>query len=122
MKTRRLRGVAPLAATVLWLCGMELTAADTPPWERHYEAARTALASGDTDRAKRELKLSLQDNPLDGRSHFLLASILAREGDLDQAIVGFQQTAILEPNNAMIRQNFEMFKEIHDRTDQRKIS
>ena len=56
-------------------------------------------------KAKRELKLSLQDDPLQSQSHFLLALLLAREKNLDQAIVGFQQTVALEPNNAVARYN-----------------
>jgi len=97
--------MAPRAAVALWMGCVTLATADMPPLDRHYEAARLAIASGDTEQAKRELKLSLQDNPLDGKSHFLLASLLGQEGDLDQAIVGFQQAVVLEPTNALARYN-----------------
>jgi tetratricopeptide (TPR) repeat protein len=98
--------IAPWTAVALLVCCLALTAAVAPPLEKHYEAARTALARGDTDKAKRELKLSLQDNPLHAESHFLLASLLGREGEIDQAIVGFQRTVTLAPNNAEARYNF----------------
>ena len=62
-------------------------------------------SKGDTNKAKRELKLSLQENPLHAEAHFLLASLLGREGDLDQAAVGYQETVKLEPNNAVARYN-----------------
>jgi len=75
------------------------------PADPHYRAARAALTSGENERAKRELKLALQDNPLHSESHFLLASLLARDGDLDQAIVGYQQTVALDPNHAAARYN-----------------
>ncbi len=71
----------------------------------HSQVAETALAEGDAETAKRELRLSLQDNPLDARSHLLLASLLGQEGDLDQAIVGFQRTSAIEPNNPVALYN-----------------
>jgi tetratricopeptide (TPR) repeat protein len=73
--------------------------------QEHYPAALAALAKGDTGKAKRELKLSLQENPLHAEAHFLLASLLGREGDLDQAAVGYQETVKLAPNNAVARYN-----------------
>jgi Flp pilus assembly protein TadD len=38
------------------------------------------------------------------------------EGDLDKARVSYEKALELEPNNALIRQNYELFKEINDRT------
>jgi len=73
--------------------------------EKHYEAARAALVKSDPSKAKRELMLSLQDNPLNSEAHFLLASLLARDGDLDQAAVGYQETVKLAPNHAVARYN-----------------
>jgi tetratricopeptide (TPR) repeat protein len=67
--------------------------------EKHYQAARAALTRGDTDKAKLEVMLALQDNPLDAASHFLLASLLERQGEHDQAIVGLQRTLTLHPTN-----------------------
>jgi len=40
------------------------------------------------------------------------------EGMLDKAAEAYERALKLEPNNAMLRQNFELFKEIHDRTTQ----
>lgn len=40
------------------------------------------------------------------------------EGMLDKAAEAYERALKLEPNNAMLRQNFELFKEIHDRTNQ----
>ena len=39
-----------------------------------------------------------------------------REGQLDKARKAYEKALELEPNNAQIRQNFELFKEINDRT------
>ncbi|HKY20687.1 MAG TPA: tetratricopeptide repeat protein [Vicinamibacterales bacterium] len=40
------------------------------------------------------------------------------EGLLDKASEAYERALKLEPNNALVRQNFELFKEIHDRTNQ----
>ncbi len=83
--------VKSVAALALLASCASLMAATVQPLEAHYQAARAALANGDTEKAKRELKLSLQDNPLHAQSHFLLASLLGREGEIDQATVGFSK-------------------------------
>ena len=38
------------------------------------------------------------------------------EGQLDKARKAYEKALELEPNNAQIRQNYELFKEINDRT------
>lgn len=65
--------------------------------EKHYEAARAALMGGDRAKALREVKLALQDNPLDAASHFLLGCLLEQTGENDQAIVGFDRASALDP-------------------------
>lgn len=67
------------------------------PPEKHYEAARAALMGGDRAKALREVKLALQDNPLDAASHFLLGCLLEQTGESDQAIVGFDRASALDP-------------------------
>ena len=37
------------------------------------------------------------------------------EGQLDKARAAYEKAIELEPNNTMIRQNFDLFKEINDR-------
>jgi hypothetical protein len=103
--TRRPKRIAPWTALALWTGCLALTAATMQPLDGHYQAARAALAKGETEKAKRELKLSLQEDPLGAEAHFLLASLLGREGDLDQAMVGYRQALKLEPNNAVARYN-----------------
>ncbi len=99
-----------LALAALLAVGPEPAAAQAPlpksqPLEGHYQAARAALTRGDTDKAKFEVKLALQDNPLDAASHFLLASLLERQGDHDQAIVGLQRALTLHPTNLVALYN-----------------
>lgn len=42
------------------------------------------------------------------------------EGELAQAREAYEKALQLDPDNAVIRQNYELFKEINDRTDRRK--
>ena len=39
------------------------------------------------------------------------------EGQLEKARQAYEKALAIEPNNAQIRQNYELFKEINDRTD-----
>lgn len=103
--TRTSKRIVRWLATTLLPSWLFLASAGAQPLDAHYESARAAVARGDAANAKRELKLSIQSNPLHADSHFLLASLLAQEGDLDQAVVGFQQTLKLEPSNALARYN-----------------
>ena len=47
-----------------------------------------------------------------------LAIAYEHEGQLDKAADAYERALKLEPENAMVRQNFELFKEIHDRSNQ----
>ena len=45
-----------------------------------------------------------------------LAVAYEHEGDLDKARTAYEKAIELEPDNALIKQNYELFKEINDRT------
>jgi Tfp pilus assembly protein PilF len=47
-----------------------------------------------------------------------LAVAYEHEGMLEKAGAAYERALKLEPDNVMVRQNFELFKEIHDRTTQ----
>ncbi len=42
-----------------------------------------------------------------------------QSGDFDKARAAYEKAVELEPNNLMIRQNFDLFKEINDRATRR---
>ena len=45
-----------------------------------------------------------------------LAIAYEHEGELDKARGAYEKAIALDPDNALIRQNFDLFKEINDRT------
>jgi len=49
-----------------------------------------------------------------------LAIAYEHEGQLDKARKAYEKALAIDPNNAQIRQNYELFKEINDRTSQGK--
>ena len=49
-----------------------------------------------------------------------LAIAYEHEGQLDKARKAYEKALELAPNNSQIRQNYELFKEINDRTSQGK--
>lgn len=48
-----------------------------------------------------------------------LAVAYEQEGELDKARAAYEKAVALEPNNLLIRQNFDLFREINDRTAQK---
>ena len=51
-----------------------------------------------------------------------LAIAYEHEGDLEKARVAYEKALELEPNNALIKQNYELFKEINDRTTRKETT
>ena len=48
-----------------------------------------------------------------------LAIAYEHEGQLDKARKAYEKAIELDPNNTQVRQNYELFKEINDRTKRR---
>ncbi len=57
-----------------------------------------------------------QIDPTYAPAHNNLAIAYEHEGDLDKARASYEKALQLEPNNSYIKQNYELFKEINDRT------
>ena len=57
-----------------------------------------------------------QIDPTDAAAENNLAIAYEHEGELEKARVAYEKAIALEPNNAQIKQNYELFKEINDRT------
>ena len=59
---------------------------------------------------------AVQIDPAYAAAHNNLAVGYEHEGQLDKARQAYEKAIELEPNNPQIRQNYELFKEINDRT------
>ena len=57
-----------------------------------------------------------QIDPTYAAAHNNLAIAYEHEGDLEKARAAYEKAIELEPNNTYIKQNYELFKEINDRT------
>ena len=57
-----------------------------------------------------------QIDPSYAPAHNNLAIAYEHEGELEKARQAYEKALELQPNNAYIRQNYELFKEINDRT------
>jgi type IV pilus assembly protein PilF len=55
-------------------------------------------------------------DPTYAAAHNNLAIGYEHQGHLDKAKAAYDKALQLEPNNTLIRQNYELFKEINDRT------
>jgi Flp pilus assembly protein TadD len=63
---------------------------------------------------------AVEIDPTYAAAHNDLAVAYEHEGQPDKARKAYEKAIGLDPNNAQIRQNFELFKEINDRTTQAK--
>ena len=57
-----------------------------------------------------------QLDPTYAAAHNNLAIAYEHEGELDKARGAYEKAMELEPGNALIKQNYELFREINDRT------
>lgn len=63
-----------------------------------------------------------QIDPSYAAAHNNLAIAYEHEGELNKARTAYEKALELEPNNSFIKQNYELFKEINDRTNRRRGS
>jgi len=61
-------------------------------------------------------KRAVEIDPTYAAAYNNLAIAYEHNGRFDEARVAYEKALELEPNNAMIKQNYELFKEINDRT------
>lgn len=59
---------------------------------------------------------AIQIDPTYAAAHNNLAVAYEHEGELDKARSAYEKAIELEPGNTLIKQNYELFKEINDRT------
>jgi Tfp pilus assembly protein PilF len=59
---------------------------------------------------------AVQIDPTYAAAYNNLAIAYEHEGELDKAKAAYEKALELDPNNALIKQNYELFREINDRT------
>lgn len=59
---------------------------------------------------------AVQIDPTYAAAYNNLAIAYEHEGELDKAKVAYEKALELDPDNALIKQNYELFREINDRT------
>jgi Tfp pilus assembly protein PilF len=59
---------------------------------------------------------AVQIDPTYAEAHNKLAIAYEHEGELDKARGAYEKALELQPNNTFIKQNYELFREINDRT------
>jgi Tfp pilus assembly protein PilF len=60
-------------------------------------------------------------DPTYAAAHNNLAIAYEHEGELDKARAAYERALELEPNNAFVKQNYELFREINDRTTRQDV-
>ena len=67
--------------------------------------------------ARRRFLRAVEIDPSYAAAYNNLAISYEHQGEFDEAAAAYEKALKLEPNNANIRQNYELFKEINDRTN-----
>jgi Tfp pilus assembly protein PilF len=108
----------PLLLVLLGTLGMAPVAADARDDARKQvefgiEVAQQSLWREAIYRWKRAVVI----DPSYAAAHNNLAIGYEQEGDVDKARAAYERALELEPGNVLIMQNYELFKEINDRTN-----
>ena len=107
------------ALVVLFLLGAAaapLAADARSDAKRQVEFGITVAQRGLWREAIYRWERAAQIDPKYAAAHNNLAIAYEHEGELNKARVAYEKALELEPNNALIKQNYELFKEINDRT------
>lgn len=83
---------------------------------RQVEFGLTAAAHGLWHEAVYRWERAVEIDPTYAEAYNDLAVAYEHEGELDKARTAYEKALQLAPNSPTIRQNYELFKEINDRT------
>jgi Tfp pilus assembly protein PilF len=107
---------APLVALLVMFAAAPLAAQDRDEAKKHVEFGIQVAQKGLWREAIFRWERATKIDPSYAAAHNNLAIAYEHEGELDKARASYEKALELDPNNALIKQNYELFKEINDRT------
>jgi Tfp pilus assembly protein PilF len=116
MSLRTLLAAALLAATVVPLAADARSDA-----KKQVEFGISVAQRGLWREAIYRWERAVQIDPTYAAAHNNLAIAYEHEGELAKARAAYEKALALEPNNAFVKQNYELFKEINDRTTRQDV-
>ena len=114
--TPALRPTAHLAPIWGSLAAVPLAADARSDAKKHVEFGVTVAQKGLWREAILQWERAAQIDPTYAAAQNNLAIAYEHEGELDKARAAYEKAMAIEPNNSYIKQNYELFKEINDRT------
>lgn len=108
--------IAALTVAVFALAAAPLAADARSDAKKQVEFGITVAQRGLWREAIYRWERATQIDPTYAAAHNNLAIAYEHEGDLSKARAAYEKALELEPGNALIKQNYELFKEINDRT------
>jgi Flp pilus assembly protein TadD len=108
--------IAALTVAVFALAAAPLAADARSDAKKQVEFGITVAQRGLWREAIYRWERATQIDPTYAAAHNNLAIAYEHEGDLPKARAAYEKALELEPGNALIKQNYELFKEINDRT------
>lgn len=111
-----MRGISTVLLLLLTLAVAPLAADARDDAKKQIEFGISVAQRGLWREAIYRWERAAQIDPTYAAAHNNLAIAYEHEGELDKARAAYEKAVELEPNNSFIKQNFELFKEINDRT------
>ena len=111
-----MRIAAPIVALLVALAAVPLAADARADAKKQVEFGITVAQRGLWREAIYRWERAAQIDPTYAAAHNNLAIAYEHEGDLNKARAAYEKALELEPGNTLIKQNYELFKEINDRT------
>lgn len=112
----RMRFNALLVALLLTTAASPLAADARSDAKKQVEFGIAVAQKGLWREAIYRWERATQIDPTYAAAHNNLAIAYEHEGELDKARASYEKAIKLEPNNSYIKQNYELFREINDRT------
>jgi Flp pilus assembly protein TadD len=111
-----MRTAASIVALLVAFAAVPLAADARGDAKKQVEFGITVAQRGLWREAIYRWERAAQIDPTYAAAHNNLAIAYEHEGDLSKARAAYEKALELEPGNSLIKQNYELFKEINDRT------